>query len=87
MPVYICENPECRSVRESPAPHCPECGHAYVSTCRKCGRAIPSNIAERCWACGAVYRLPAPLPASLRPGQPSKPGKADGPEGQASDPD
>lgn len=45
-----------------------------MSECRKCGADIRSSTDTMCWACGAKYKLPRPLPPSLLGGAANKPG-------------
>ena len=63
MRVFVCENPECRNFRRGATDGmCERCGHKFVGECRKCGRPITSTTSRHCWACGARYKLEAPLP-------------------------
>ena len=66
MPVLMCENPNCRVIgRGSEPARCAECGHKLISKCRRCAAEIRSSTDTMCWACGAAYKLPRPLPPSL----------------------
>ncbi|MGD8238647.1 MAG: hypothetical protein PVH68_08855 [Armatimonadota bacterium] len=66
MPVLVCENPECSVIGRGAGPQrCAECRHKLISQCRKCDADIRSSTDTMCWACGASYKLPRPLPPSL----------------------
>ncbi len=66
MAIFVCENPECGNFRrDAKQAYCERCGHKFISKCRKCGAAITSSIQRQCWACGAPYKLSAPLPPEL----------------------
>ncbi len=75
MAVLLCENPKCRAIGRGEGPQrCPHCDHKLMSECRKCGADIRSSTDTMCWACGAKYKLPRPLPPSLLGGAANKPG-------------
>ena len=66
MRVFLCENPECTNFHRGETDGmCRRCGHAFVGECRKCGRPVAGTTSQRCWACGARYKLEAPLPEEL----------------------
>ena len=74
MSILICENPKCTAVGRGESPRtCSLCRHTLIARCRRCKEPIRSSTDLMCRACGAPYKLKAPLPGALLERRSGKP--------------